>query len=46
MIRIDAVWLGVDGHVCEVQLVPRAVAELKSAAGHRNYVMFRNLRVE
>ena len=39
-------WLGVDGHVCEVQLVPQAVAELKSAAGHCNYVKFRNLRVE
>ena len=39
-------WLGVDGHVCEVQLVPRSVAEVKSAAGHSNYVKFRNLRVE
>ena len=41
-----AVALGVETHVCEVQLVLRAVAELKSAAGHRNYVTFRNLRVE
>jgi hypothetical protein len=38
--------LGLVGHVCELQLVLRGVAEVKGAEGHRSYVMFRNLRVE
>mmetsp|Transcript_60196 Transcript_60196/g.160130 ORF Transcript_60196/g.160130 Transcript_60196/m.160130 type:complete len:609 (-) Transcript_60196:279-2105(-) len=36
--------LGVDGHVCEVLLVPRGVAELMSADTHRRFLQFRNSR--
>ncbi len=42
----EAHQLGLVGHVCELQLVLRGVAEVKGAEGHHNYVMFRNLRVE
>ena len=41
-----AVRLGLDRHVCEVQLLLRATAELKSDAGHRHYVECRNLRAD
>ena len=38
--------LGVDAHVCEVQLMLRAVAELKTAEGHALYVAARGLRAD
>ena len=38
--------LGAAGHICEVQLLLRPFEQLKGDAGHRNYVMFRNLRVD
>lgn len=38
--------VGVETHVCEVQLILRHFAELKSDEGHRNYVEFRNARGE
>ena len=38
--------LGLDRHVCEVQLLLRCTAELKSDAGHRRYVECRNLRAD
>jgi len=36
----------VDAHVCEVQLILRPFAELKTNSGHARYVRFRNLRGE
>ena len=41
-----AVALGVDSHVCEVQLVLIPIARLKSEGGHRNYIVCRNLRAD
>ena len=41
-----AMRLGIGTHVCEVQLVLRGVAELKSDEGHRHYVEGRNLRAD
>jgi hypothetical protein len=41
-----AVRLGVETHVCEVQLMLRGIAELKSDEGHRHYVECRNLRAD
>jgi hypothetical protein len=41
-----ALLLGVETHVCEVQLVLLCVAALKNEEGHRNYVTYRNLRAE
>ena len=38
--------LGIETHVCEVQLVLRGVAELKSDEGHQHYVECRNLRAD
>ncbi len=38
--------LDLDQHVCEVQLILKAFAELKNDSGHRRYVTFRNLRGE
>mmetsp|Transcript_60146 Transcript_60146/g.159854 ORF Transcript_60146/g.159854 Transcript_60146/m.159854 type:complete len:757 (+) Transcript_60146:2012-4282(+) len=38
--------LGIDTHVCELQLLIRPFAELKSDEGHKRYVTFRNLRGE
>lgn len=34
--------LGIELHVCELQLVLRSFYELKSDEGHKRYVMFRN----
>ena len=39
-----AALVGADSHVCEVQLLLRGMALLKSDEGHRNYVSSRNLR--
>ena len=41
-----AAQLRVEAHVCEVQLLLQSVAELKNGAGHKNYVIWRNLRAE
>ena len=41
-----AAQLSVEAHVCEVQLLLQSVAELKNGAGHKNYVIWRNLRAE
>ena len=41
-----AALLGIETHVCELQLILRGVAELKSDEGHRNYVEGRNLRAD
>lgn len=41
-----ALMLGVSSHVCELQLMLRGVAALKSDEGHRNYVAGRNLRAD
>mmetsp|Transcript_16961 Transcript_16961/g.26269 ORF Transcript_16961/g.26269 Transcript_16961/m.26269 type:complete len:269 (+) Transcript_16961:227-1033(+) len=38
--------LGISNHVCELQLILKRFAELKNNAGHRNYVLFRNVRGE
>eukprot|EP00291_Cryptomonas_curvata_P000851 CAMPEP_0172185550 /NCGR_PEP_ID=MMETSP1050-20130122/20237_1 /TAXON_ID=233186 /ORGANISM="Cryptomonas curvata, Strain CCAP979/52" /LENGTH=748 /DNA_ID=CAMNT_0012859559 /DNA_START=169 /DNA_END=2415 /DNA_ORIENTATION=- len=35
--------LGVDRHLCEVQLIPLLFAELKNNEGHQRYITFRNL---
>ncbi|EKX31665.1 hypothetical protein GUITHDRAFT_122152 [Guillardia theta CCMP2712] len=37
---------GVAGHVCELQLLLEEFAALKSAEGHKRYVIFRNSRCE
>jgi hypothetical protein len=39
-----AALVGADSHVCEVQLLLREMALLRSDEGHGNYVMSRNLR--
>jgi len=36
--------LGAETHVCELQLILRQFAELKSDSGHRKYICYRNLR--
>jgi hypothetical protein len=43
-IHPTAVALGVDGHICEIQLVLKQIAELRSREGHALYVQFRNKR--
>lgn len=42
----EAAELGVDTHVCEVQLLLRDFMDAKSNEGHKRYVRFRNLRGE
>ncbi len=46
MVGPEARNLNLDEHVCEVQLILKAFAELKSDSGHSRYVTFRNLRGE
>lgn len=36
----------IDTHICEVQLVLKGTAELKSGEGHARYIHFRNIRGE
>eukprot|EP00293_Proteomonas_sulcata_P019546 CAMPEP_0184295452 /NCGR_PEP_ID=MMETSP1049-20130417/6268_1 /TAXON_ID=77928 /ORGANISM="Proteomonas sulcata, Strain CCMP704" /LENGTH=38 /DNA_ID= /DNA_START= /DNA_END= /DNA_ORIENTATION= len=36
--------MGVQGHICELQLVPAQVFKVKSDGGHKNYIRYRNLR--
>ena len=38
--------MGIETHVCEVQLILRRFYELKSDEGHKRYVQFRNFRGE
>ena len=38
--------LGIDGHVCELQLILRPFHILKTESGHQRYVAFRNKRAE
>lgn len=38
--------LGLNTHVCEVQLILRHMAEMKSDDGHKRYVEFRDARAE
>mmetsp|Transcript_31199 Transcript_31199/g.79091 ORF Transcript_31199/g.79091 Transcript_31199/m.79091 type:complete len:245 (-) Transcript_31199:196-930(-) len=38
--------LGLDTHVCEVQLILKGFAELKTLTGHRRYVQYRNTKGE
>ena len=38
--------LGVDAHVCELQLGCKAIDDFKNDAGHHNYVKWRNGRAE
>lgn len=38
--------LGIDTHVCELQLLLRSFAELKTDSGHVRYVRFRNARAQ
>mmetsp|Transcript_37690 Transcript_37690/g.78939 ORF Transcript_37690/g.78939 Transcript_37690/m.78939 type:complete len:181 (+) Transcript_37690:1163-1705(+) len=40
----DTVLLGLDGHVCEVQLILVSFAEIKSDQGHARYVTWRDQR--
>jgi hypothetical protein len=46
MVGQEARNLNLDEHVCEVQLILKAFAELKNDSGHSRYVAFRNLRGE
>jgi hypothetical protein len=41
-----AVRYGVDRHIFEILLILKPFADLKTAEGHRNYQMFRDLRAE
>ncbi len=41
-----ALLLGLETHVCEVQLVLRSIIGIKNEEGHKNYVTCRNLRAE
>uniref|UniRef100_A0A7S0QKX5 Uncharacterized protein n=1 Tax=Cryptomonas curvata TaxID=233186 RepID=A0A7S0QKX5_9CRYP len=38
--------LGVDTHVCELQLLHVSFAKIKSDEGHKRYISFRNLKGE
>ena len=38
--------LGVDAHVCEVQLGIGTLDSMKNATGHANYVHWRNAKAE
>eukprot|EP00293_Proteomonas_sulcata_P000567 CAMPEP_0184321404 /NCGR_PEP_ID=MMETSP1049-20130417/118917_1 /TAXON_ID=77928 /ORGANISM="Proteomonas sulcata, Strain CCMP704" /LENGTH=82 /DNA_ID=CAMNT_0026642209 /DNA_START=51 /DNA_END=299 /DNA_ORIENTATION=- len=38
--------LGLDMHICEVQLILKQFYELKSDEGHARYVQFRNMTAE
>mmetsp|Transcript_28826 Transcript_28826/g.45207 ORF Transcript_28826/g.45207 Transcript_28826/m.45207 type:complete len:575 (-) Transcript_28826:409-2133(-) len=40
----EAYTMGVQGHICELQLVPAQVFKVKSEGGHKNYIQYRNLR--
>lgn len=42
----EALALGLEGHVCELQLVMDNFARAMSEDGHRRYVLFRNARGE
>jgi len=42
----DTARLGIDVHVCEVQLLVRTFAEVKNESGHKRYTEFRNRRGE
>ena len=42
----ETVEVGVSGHVCELQLLLLQFHQLKSEAGHKRYVGYRNLRAE
>jgi len=42
----EAIELALDTHVCEVQLILKHYAEMKSDEGHKRYVEFRNARAE
>jgi hypothetical protein len=46
LISQDAIDHGVTSHVCEVQMILKSFAVLKSAEGHERYVAFRNTRGE
>eukprot|EP00282_Hemiselmis_andersenii_P037851 CAMPEP_0169447236 /NCGR_PEP_ID=MMETSP1042-20121227/11412_1 /TAXON_ID=464988 /ORGANISM="Hemiselmis andersenii, Strain CCMP1180" /LENGTH=761 /DNA_ID=CAMNT_0009558779 /DNA_START=2562 /DNA_END=4848 /DNA_ORIENTATION=+ len=38
--------LGAEVHICELQLILLSFAEIRSVAGHRNYIQWRNFRGE
>lgn len=38
--------LGVDAHICELQLGCKAIDDFKNDEGHHNYVEWRNGRAE
>jgi len=40
----QAIAVGADLHICEVQLILREFAELRTSEGHRRYVQARNVR--
>jgi hypothetical protein len=40
----ETAMLGIDAHICELQLVLKSFGELKTAQGHSRYVMWRDLR--
>jgi len=42
----NAVALGLDTHVCEVQLILESFAKQKTSDGHKRYVKFRNMKAE
>jgi len=42
----DTRLLGVDMHICEVQLLLIRMAAIKNDEGHKRYILFRNLRGE
>lgn len=42
----ETVRMGVETHVCELQLIPIDMHRLKTEQGHARYVSFRNMRAE
>eukprot|EP00960_Hanusia_phi_P058774 763981-Hanusia_phi.AAC.4 len=40
----EAYNLGLEGHVCELLLIPKDMHDIKIESGHRKYVAWRNLR--
>ena len=46
LVNEDTMRLGVDGHVCELQLGVKAIEQHRSTSGHANYTKWRDARAE
>ena len=46
LVNEDTMRLGVDGHVCELQLGVAAIEQHRNGLGHTNYTKWRDARAE